>query len=407
MPSINPKLCTICKGYKRLCGLPRCPILERFKWNVSATALISEEVEGQTPPSTLVGEFGYPKVRIYYAVPPDSDNPKLHDDPLTWSMKRFPLPKIVSLRASLVSGTLILDARNPEVLLDREIAFAAVSDRTVDSEVFLEKKPVPKLRFDGLTKPVGPSSKAREIKITGNPAPPRPLEKLVYDEVKAEQAAWILYTSGVDIYTITRAFSLGMLGLPKNRRLVPTRWSITAVDTLIAGRMLERVRRSKRTINSIEVYTSYYLGNKFVIILLPGPYKGDWIEAWQAGTLWTRGARRHIIITVHEDERGRQDKMDGGFMAARLPVIEHLYRRKARASFIILREIYPSYYAPVGNWHIRETVRRALASPPYKPETRKDLERYVSSQTRVGLELLEKSKVYREYFRVKRLDSFF
>lgn len=407
MPLINPKLCTVCKGYKKLCGLPRCPILERFRWNISAASRIDREVQGETPPSILVGEHGYPRVKIYYSVPPDSDNPRLHDDPVTWSTKRIPLPRIVSLRASLVSGTMILDVKEPEHLMDKEIAFAAISDKTVDSEVLLEKKPKPTLKFDGITKPVGPASKALDIRITGNPAIPRPLERMVYDEVKAAEAVWTLYKSGVNVYTITRAFSLGLLGTPKNRKLVPTRWSITAVDTLIADRMIEWIKRSARTVPTIEVYSSYYLGNMFVIILLPGGYKGDWIEAWHSGTIWTRGSGKPVLITVHEDWKGRQDRMDGGFMAARLPVIEHLYRRGLSASFIILREIYPSYYAPVGNWHIRETVRRALSGTPLRPASREELEEYIRSRLRIGLKMLRESRVYREYFNVKRLDAFF
>nr|WP_256205084.1 hypothetical protein [Aeropyrum camini] len=59
---------------------------------------------------------------------------------------------------------------------------------------------------------------------------------------------------------------------------------------------------------------------------------------------------------------------DGGFSAAKLPVLEHLYSRGRRADVIIVREVLPQYYAPVGNWHIRETVKHAL-SQNRSPET--------------------------------------
>ncbi len=42
--------------------------------------------------------------------------------------------------------------------------------------------------------------------------------------------------------------------------------------------------------------------------------------------------------------------MDGGYHAARLAVLEHLYKRGMRASIIVVREITPRYYASVGNW---------------------------------------------------------
>ncbi len=64
MPRIPPELCTRCKGYRLLCGLPSCPILDRLRSQARSLerAGWSQELHGSTPPSILVGERGYPGV---------------------------------------------------------------------------------------------------------------------------------------------------------------------------------------------------------------------------------------------------------------------------------------------------------------------------------------------------------
>ncbi len=368
MPRIPPELCARCKGYKRLCGLPTCPILERFRSQLRATLKVdATTAEGYTPPSALVGEHDYPRVSVYYMLPPGegAEEARYHDAPSLWVERRESLHNIIRLRSSMVAARLRVDARSPQNLYDKEFLYASVSVAPVDSEVELARPPTPRLIFDGISKPVGPSGPARRIRVTGNPRLHPRLEKLVWDEATASTAIVELYRSGVDVYTIHRALSLGMLGRPRNRRLVPTRWAITAVDDTIS-RWLRSALRDRPSIDTIEVYRAEYLGNRFTIILYPGSGWFEWVEVWHPAGLWTRRAREPSAWRVAEDPLGRATDVDGGFSAARLAVLESLYRRGRVADVIILREITPSYYAPVGNWHIRETVRRALAGSPVR-----------------------------------------
>jgi hypothetical protein len=62
---------------------------------------------------------------------------------------------------------------------------------------------------------------------------------------------------------------------------------------------------------------------------------------------------------------------------------------------IIVREITPAYYAPVGNWHIRETVRRAVKLKPIavNPTRRELLEILVEHVNYNPQSLLSKSKL--------------
>jgi hypothetical protein len=368
LPRIPPELCAKCKGYKRLCGLPKCPILEMFRSQVQAAMAVSKgPLEGSTPPSTLVGEGGYPRVRVYYMIPPEvrSDEARVYDDPALWAESREPLSQIIRLRSSLVSATLRVDVRSPERLYELELTPAALSSKPVDSEAELAKPPTPRLSFDGVSKPLGPRGPARRIRVIGNPLLPRRLDQLLWDDARAEDAVVELYRSGIDVYTIQRALSLGALGRLRNRRLVPTRWAITAVDDTLSA-WIRRKLRGAETLDAVEVYSAEYLGNKFTVILYPGAGHFEWVEAWHPATVWTRSGSRVVTLRLHEDPMGRRTADDGGFSAARFAVLEGLYKRGRIADVVIIREITPSYYAPVGNWHIRETVRRALRLNPIK-----------------------------------------
>ncbi len=368
MKRVPATLCARCKGGKLLCGLSACPLLERFRAEVRAFTRMpsTTRVYGATPPSLVVGERGYPRVAVMYNVPPGSfgEAAKIYDDPQGW-WGRLSLDEIVRLRSGLLASTLRVDARNPWVLYEKEISLATVSTRPVSSEALLEKPPKPSLRFDGVLKPVGLSAPARLVRVEENPKPPRRLEKAVWDDARAAEIIGELYFSGVDYYTIIRAMSAGLLGRLRARRLVPTRWAITAVDSIV-GETLRKSVRENPLINEVELYRGEYLGNRFAVVLVPAAYGMEWVEVWHPSTLWTSGAREPVVIINREDWRGRWNYMDGGYIAARLAVLEHLYRRRRQAYAVIIREILPDYYAPVGNWHIRETIRRALQGRPEK-----------------------------------------
>lgn len=369
MPSgIPASLCVRCKGYKRLCGLPRCPILERFQaQTIAASRVQGRELQGLTPPGVVVGEHGYPKVRVYYAIPPTRDpaDASYREAAREWAERREPLRRILELRASTPTAAIEAPVTDPWRLYELEVTPAALSSRPVDSEARLARPLVPRLRFDGVTKPVGPSAPAESVAVTGSPSLPGKLESMIWDDAKAVDAVRELYESGVDVYTIQRAMSLGALGSLRRRRLVPTRWAITAVDDILAG-ILRGKLRGRPWIDGVEVYRAEYLGNRFTVILHPGPGRFEWVEAWHPRGLWTGTAREPTVWRVAEDDRGRATAVDGGFSAARTAVLEALEARGRRADVVIIREITPAYYAPVGNWHIRETVRAAMARDPVR-----------------------------------------
>lgn len=364
---VSSKLCVRCKGNKRLCGLNTCPILERIRSHINIYKFIDfRQFDGSTPPSLLVGEYGYPKVRVMLNIPPGKYGyeAKIFDSPKDW-WGRLGLDDIIRLRSGMVASTTYINVYNPWKLYEKEINIASISNNPVDSEVKLYKKPVPRIVFNGLTKPVALTGIAEEIKITSNPEVGNLLEKRIFDDVRAAEAVTELYLSGYNIYTIINALSGGLIGIKKNRKVVPTRWAITAVDAIMGNYFRQRILGYKY-IDKVYAYTGEYLGNKFLVLIYPGTLEMEWIEAWHGRSLWSPYSKRVSLFRVYEDPWGRWDYMDGGYMAARLPVLEHLYKMRRQGTVLIYREILPTYYAPVGNWHIRETVHRILTREPRK-----------------------------------------
>jgi len=354
------ELCLRCKGARNLCGLGYCPLLAGLRAKVASLQSIRGlDVEGSTPPSLVVGEKGYPRVRLYYAIPPGivGEEAREYDNPSHWFLRKG-LGDIIELRSRLLHLVLPANIHDPYMLYEKEIGLAVVSEKPVDTEALLRKKPVPKLVFDPLTPPRGPSAPAQTLRITSNPAVPRAIEKLIWDDIRAEEAIYKLYLDGIDFYTIVRALTIGFLGLHGRRKLVPTRWGITAVDQMISKKLLGRIRRYT-PVNEIMVFYSEYLYNKYMIVLAPGRYRGLWIEVWQPRSLWNPHIEPATLI-VYDSHRGIPSIMDGGYLAARTSVLEYLDKIGRQARILILREVLPQYIFPVGNWQIRLTVKKAL-----------------------------------------------
>ncbi|ACP38098.1 Nre family DNA repair protein [Saccharolobus islandicus] len=361
MHKIPAELCIKCKGHKNLCGLPYCPIMERFRGMVSSLQKIKIDtsfklVEGSTPPSGIVGEKGYPKVSLIINIPPSvyGEDARKYENVKEWWGK-VNLGDIIKLRSSLISSITTVKVEKATEYYNTEIPLAIISDNPVVSEAKLKTLEA-KLKFDGIILPRGPGGIAEEIKVVDNPKIPTKLDKLIFDDVKSAEAILELYRYNVDYYKIMHALSFGLLGKKKNRRFVPTRWAITAVDSTV-GKFLYSKIINYNEVNEIEVYHGSYLGNYFYVVLYPSKFSSIWIEIWHPLSLWSQDL---TISELKENFWGEYEYLDGGYMAARLAVLEHLEEVKRQAGVIIIREITEEYFAPVGNWHIRETVRNAM-----------------------------------------------
>ena len=199
--------------------------------NANSKRFTNKVIDGSSPPSLFVGEYGYPHVRVGPMVPPYHGDTSILDNPELWLGKS--LEEIVNYRINLLKGTMI---HNVSKISDRYIESLqdlALSKRAVDSTMTFEKTPSQYLNEMVLSKsnleetPTVFSAPVSEFKIYPSTSDVK-IEKKYYDgDLLASDAVVELYENNVDITRIAKVLSIGMLGRKKNRKLVPTKWSIT------------------------------------------------------------------------------------------------------------------------------------------------------------------------------------
>lgn len=364
-------MCLQCRGAKLLCGKPRCPIIVKAQAIAKVGASMStSEIEGSSPPGVFVGRLGYPKVSIGPMVPPQFGDTAILDTPEEWLGR--PIDQIVDYRYSLIRGNAranVIDARSPGRLLT-SLQELAMASKPVDSELKLTKAPRKILTLSEDTQPFGPSAPMDRFKLS-NAVPDRRIETAYYDrDLKAVEAVSDLYRNGVLVTRIQKAFSLGMFGNGPRRRMVPTRWSITAVDSSISLATLENVKHYP-TIDEYRVYGFGVYDNQYVAILLPEPWRFEWIEAWFPNTTWNQYTNEPYMIGDYEEHFGRTTyaRVGGCYYSTRLAVAEALDREGRQAAAVVLRETYPGYIMPLGVWNVRESIRAMFKQPYEKHDT--------------------------------------
>jgi len=230
-----------------------------------------------------------------------------------------------------------------------------------DVEINLEDKPKFRLNSDSVTAPTGPNASLINAKITSNPKVHFKVDKVVSDiHLKSVEGLKILYEKGVENYDLTKILSVGNLGVEKNRKLVPTRWSITAVhDTL--GKLMTTWIKSYNCAD-YQYFFGGYLGNYFVVMLFPDVWGFELFETYTAGSLWNPSGDA-AITTDHEFYDGRKsyaENCSGGYYACRFAVLERLKSMKKQARVIVLRFITNEYSAPLGVWVVQEAAKKAV-----------------------------------------------
>jgi hypothetical protein len=294
----------------------------------------------------------------------------LLDNPVQWLDEG--IEDIISHRLSLTRSHRQVDihsAADPDRSLSsvQEIAMASLP---VDTEVKLEGTPKGRLSFSRRTPPMGPTAAIKELKLVENPHVHPKIDYLIGDkDCFAKEAVSELFNAGISSYHLTRILSVGLLGKERNRRLVPTKWSITAVDDVL-GKQLHQQVTDHPMINEYWVWGCQAVGNRMGILFLPTPWMFEVLEYWVPGTSFP--ARRDILIpSDYEFTKGRKTyakSIGGAYYAARLPVLKHLNEWGRQAAAIIFLEVHPEWL-PLGVWRVREICRRALSTSPVKCES--------------------------------------
>lgn len=365
-------------------------------------------IGGSSPPSVFVGRIGYPKVAIGPMIPPIMGDTSLIDTPELWLDRS--LDDIVDFRSMLVRGKHTVDiydveSSNKTVEYTRELALAKNS---VFTEAIFEKKPRGRVAFFDEAQPHGPSAPLKRFDIS-NPKYEQHIEKAFYDtDLKSREAIFDLYKDGIKISKIQRAFSVGAFGIRKLRRFVPTRWSITAVDSNI-GANLMRNTKTYPWINEFRVYYHNQFDNRWVVLMMPSEWQYELIEAWYPNTTWNPYGKSISIFNSYEFYKGRTTyaEIGGCYYAARLAVNEVLNKERRQAGAVILREAHSGYIMPIGVWNVRESVRKALREPYRKFDTLDQALVFISEKMDIPLQRwIRNSAVLKNQLYQKRLEDF-
>jgi hypothetical protein len=405
------KRCSICKAGKMLCGKKSCPLLTRIRAYLKIKPLYDREIlEGASPPSVFVGRIGYPHVYAGPLVPPTQGDTSLLDIPEFWFGKS--IEEIVEMRFNLVRGKYRVNVNKPKKggrILD-DTRLLGLSEQSVDVDLSFNTKPDSSFSLNADVQPMGPSAMIKNFKVEGNVKTERHLEKAYCDtDLKAADAVLDLYNNNVRLSSIQRAFSVGSFGLKGQRKLVPTRWSITAVDSMLSIEYMKDIKQFP-SIDDFRVYESNYLDNLFQIIMLPEGWKYECIEAWYPGTIWNPFDQNIHMYGDWEDYRGRTTyaRIGGCYYAARLAVNDLLKKERKQAGVIVLREIRPGYIMPVGVWNVRENVRNALRQKPIKFTAFNEVLDHISKRFNIGLNVwIKNSKLISDTLKQKKITDFF
>ncbi|MFC7081042.1 DNA repair protein NreA [Halorussus caseinilyticus] len=357
-----------------------------------------DSLVGSTSPSVFVGRSNYPNVSTGILSPVgEEDRASEFTTSSDWYERGLDIDNVLQYRTGLLNSNHAANVDNVDDVWDgfvgtqREVAIA---DRPVDVEIGLSDSLDLDVDVDAIATPTGPSARATSADLTENPHVPRPVKKtLEDDDWQAQGAMTYLYRRGFDVYEINDILSAGALGRGQNRRLVPTRWSITAVDDTI-GQYLRGQVQTNPSVDETQVWVNEYLGNRYWVVLTPGQWEYELVEMKAPGSVWNQDPNGETwMASAHEGYEGRTGYVEetaGAYYASRLAALEHLESVGRQAKCLVLREVSDDYWAPVGVWQIRESVRNAFDGEYGEAETFHGAVREIAPQLPVSLAALRR-----------------
>lgn len=357
-------LCVKCKG-RKFCGRTICPIIAKSEAMFKVKELAKKDFFGSSP-APFVGHYGYPYVNVGILSPPEiREDAWIFDAPRQWAKENFEIPSIVDYRSALINSrfkVLVKEKSDKFLELSQEIGMAS---KPVDVEINLEKKPFLKLDFTPELAPMGPKGKLKRARATENPKIHTKVDKVVSDtDLKSTDAMIYLYKNEFDENFLSRILSTGTLGFKKNRKLVPTRWSITCVDSTLGNNFVKKIKDYQ--VSDFQLYFGGYLGNYYVIMFFPEIWSYELFETYAPKASWNT-SKDVQFATDYEPYEGRKvyaEECAGGFYATRIVLTEKLKQMKRQASVLALRFITEEYYVPLGVAIVREATRKAMNSKP-------------------------------------------
>ena len=337
-----------------------------------------QNFSGSTPPEIFIGKWNYPNVYKGILAPPETGDTSIMSSPESWHKNKLSISQIANYRNQLIYGRTMSNIKKLETRFLGVMKEVAMTHKSVATEFFL-KKPVTANKEQDDRSPLIPKAAEIEKAELQENAPVKPkIDYLVNDhETKSAIAIQELHKANTQTSTIIKILSAGLLGLKKNRKLVPTRWAITAVDDTISKNKLEKIKQYQE-ISEYLVFNAEYLGNHYEFLLIPDSFAFEVIE------ISIKNPYNQAVWQDYETIFKRKkyaDNVTGAYYVNRLALTEYLESIKRQATCLVFREIRPQYYTPCGVGILRETSREAFSK---KPENFNTLQEALNSiQTRI------------------------
>ena len=335
---------------------------------------VGKEITGSSPPSVFIGSWNYPDVYAGPMIPPVHGDTTVMDRPESWIGEKRTQEEIIGYRLNLVRGMHRVNAGALDNRFVGKIQDIALSAGSVESRATFMSTPAG-TSFSEEHTPFGPSASLKHFEIESRRWDHR-LERVFYDtDLPARDAVVSLHAGGLPISSIQRALSAGTMGMERNRHLVPTRWSITACDTMIADKFLAEVKKNP-VLDRWRLHEFSSLHNNYAVLLMPTGWQYEWTEAF----LHVLGDEEYVF----SDYEGHRKKtgyspLGGCYYSCKMAVLEALAREHRQAGAIILREALPGY-VPMGVFNVRENVRNAMRLPGTEFEDIRSALLYLSSR---------------------------
>ncbi len=341
---------------------------------------VGTELSGSSPPSVFIGRAGYPDVLAGPMIAPAHGDTSIMDMPEAWIPRDRTQEEIIGYRLGLVRGTRRVNATDLGNRFIGQLQEIALSAGSVESEAAFARTPQG-MHFSEEHTPYGPTAPIERFEA-GEGRWQGDLEKVYYDtDLTASDAIISLHKKNVPFSSIQKAFSAGTMGRERGRRLVPTRWSITACDTGIGDSLLKRVQRCP-VLDTVRVHGFSSLHNTYAVILLPTGWQYEWTEAFSHVL-----GREEFIFSDHEGHRRKSgySPLGGCYYSCKMAVLEALAREQEQAGAIVLREAVKGYI-PLGVFNVRENVRHAMQQKGREFEDIRSALAYLSNRFTLPME---------------------
>ena len=384
--------------YCKICGDENC---KKHSFFLGKTRTI-KEFSGSSPPEIFVGKWNYPNVYAGILSPEEYGDTQILSSPEIWHQNKLPISEILKNRNKLIYGRSQSYIKNPNTKFLSIVQEVAMTHKSIATE-FKLKKPITKNDENDSRIPlISKAAQVESVRLQENPSIKPKVDYLVNDkDVLSSQAIIELEKAGISNSNMVKILSAGLLGLGHRRKLVPTRWSITAVDDTLSKNKLEKIRLFPE-IQTFEVFNASYLGNHYEFLLLPEKWSFEVIEI----SLKSMGVWRDYESFFKR--KTYAESVTGAYYANRLALTEYLEKIRRQCQCIVFREVRPEYSVPLGVGILRQTSREAFANKGKKFNTLQEAMNDIQSRLKIHVNnFTSKSIILQNYGKQKKLSHFF